>query len=391
MRSTRLWRALTAVLAVSAATVTGVVAPVTVADAAPPPLPAPNSHGITLDSWAQVTASEGTNVPRYIDATVRTAAIFAPGPSGQAPSINPLDKQINVRILVPANYDANRVTPYPVLYLLHGGGADFEQWSKGDQGRIKELVAGSAFNGIVVMPEGGKSGWYTNWFGETDGHFSPQWETFHIGQLVPWVDDNFNTSGTRSGRAIAGVSMGGLGALAYGARFTSTFSAVGSFSGGTDLGDSAAKDIVNNSMWFYGATAWWNGNFDGNYRVNPWATGSSLDQRSYRMQTVFGPSSVVDGVVTHPTHSPVEMAANYNAYDGKLAMYSGQPGEPDNSRWNDKLHQRLTNAGVIHRYCRGQGTHDWEFWVPEMRDFLAYVYGTTPSTCTTNPGWSPVP
>ena len=388
IRPTRLWRALTAVLAVSAATFAGVIAPASPAGAAPPPLPAPNSNGITLDGWTQVTSSEGAGVPRYIDATVRTAAIFAPGPSGSTPSINPLAKQIKVRILVPANYDANRATPYPVLYLLHGGAADFEQWSKTDQGRIKELVAGSAFNGIVVMPEGGKSGWYSNWYGEADGHFSPQWETFHVGQLVPWVDANFNTSGTKQGRALAGVSMGGLGALAYGARFNQTFSAIGSFSGGTDLGDPAGQDTVANSMWFYGATTWWNGNFDGAYRVNNWGTGSSLDQRTYRLQTVFGPAQVVNGVSTYPTHSPIEMTPNYAAYNGKLAFYAGQDGEAENGAWNTRFHNRLKVNNVAHRYCTGYGTHAWDYWIPEMRDFLAFVYGTTPTTCTTNAGWT---
>jgi S-formylglutathione hydrolase FrmB len=80
-----------------------------------------------------------------------------------------------------------------------------------------------------------QAGWYSDWKGETDGHFAPQWETYHITQLVPFIDANFNTIKNRSGRAIAGASMGGFGALKYAGRFPGVFSAVGSFSGGTDL------------------------------------------------------------------------------------------------------------------------------------------------------------
>ena len=102
----------------------------------------------------------------------------------------------------------------------------------------RHSVAGTlpGFDGIVVMPAGGRAGWYSDWPGRTDGNFAPLWETFHVHQLVPWVDANFNTSGTRSGRAVAGLSMGGYGALRYAGRHPHLFSAVGAFSAGTTSG-----------------------------------------------------------------------------------------------------------------------------------------------------------
>jgi S-formylglutathione hydrolase FrmB len=222
------------------------------------------------------------------------------------------------------------------------------------------------------MPEGGKAGWYSDWVGNTDGRFRPRWETFHMRQLVPWIDANFNTVKNRSGRTIAGVSMGGLGALRYAARFPNLFSSVGVFSGGTNLREPDAQGIVNNSLWFYGAAFYWTGLFDGNFRV----TGDT----QFRMEAVFGPESTWNSV------NPYDMAAAYNAYDGEMTLYSGTTGTDEGiGSWNRAFHDRLNANGVVHRFCTGTGDHSWSYWGPDLVDFLRDRYGTTPSTCPN--GW----
>src|SRR5690606_13533030 len=188
------------------------------------------------------------------DAEMRTDAIMVPrGPTTPADVSIP----VKVRFFIPDDYDPDRAEPYDVLYLLHGGAGTWEDWST--SGRLVDTLAQAEhrFEGIVVMPEGGRSGWYTDWPGRTDGNFAPQWETFHIDQLVPWVDANFNTSGTREGRIIAGLSMGGYGALRYAARHPDLFSAVGAFSAGTDMTEPGAQAIISDSMWQCGACVAW--------------------------------------------------------------------------------------------------------------------------------------
>lgn len=369
-------------LAVVAAILAGGLVTASPATAAPPTLPNPNSHGITLQSWEQVTPSEPDTVPRLIDATMTTASIFE---ARGTPSIDPVTIPFNVRIYVPANYDATRAQPYPALYLLHGGAGTFSDWSDTSMGDLKSTLAGvfgsTGFDGIVVMPEGGRAGWYTDWYGATDGDFAPLWESFHVDQLVPWIDDNFNTSGDRSGRTIAGLSMGGLGTLMYGARHTDVFSAIGSFSGVTDLTVQHVQDAVNNSMWAFGATVGDTGFLDGNYRV----AGSTAD----RMEAVFGVPTNGDW----PARSPLQLASTYNAFDTKLGLYSGQnssifENEREFGLMADAFHAELNAEGVDHRYCTGTGTHSWSFWRNDLADFLQYIYGTTPSQCTTNPGWT---
>jgi S-formylglutathione hydrolase FrmB len=353
-------RGLTGALGLALAASTLALVPATPVGAAPPPLPAPNSNGITLQSLTEVGGDT-----RMLDATMLTSAIFTPGTN---PTLNPVIQPVKVRILLPPGYQTNPAQPYPVLYLLHGGAADFEQWSKTDQGTVKSIVDASPFRGIVVMPEGGKSGWYSDWAGNTDGHFRPLWETFHVRQLVPWIDANFNTVDNRSGRTIAGVSMGGYGALRYAGRFPTVFSGLGVFSGGTDIRQAGAQDIINNSMWFYGAAFYWTGLLDGNFRV----TGSTLQ----RMETVMGDDA------TWSTINPYDLANAYNAYDGEMALYSGNTGSDEGiGTWNNAFHTRLNQNGVVHRYCTGAGDHSWGYWREDLKDFLAHRFGTTPSTC----------
>ena len=69
----------------------------------------------------------------------------------------------------------------------------------------------------------------------------PAWETFHINELVPWVDATFATQPIPGGRAIAGLSSGGAGSAKYAAAHPGLFGFAGMFSGAldTDLVDSA--------------------------------------------------------------------------------------------------------------------------------------------------------
>jgi len=86
-------------------------------------------------------------------------------------------------------------------------------------------------------------GWYTNW---VNGYqYDPQnWEDFHLAQLVPWIDANLRTMADRSGRAIAGLSMGGFGSIHYAEDRPDLFSYAASFSGALDLGNQYTESAI---------------------------------------------------------------------------------------------------------------------------------------------------
>src|SRR5438876_9887881 len=164
-----------------------------------------------LGSPAQATAACET--PRCFDVAV-------PVPAGL------IVPDSTVRILPPADYATTRAR-YPVLYLRHGAGDTYKTWT--EQADVQEFSA--QFPLIIVMPDAGhdsEAGWYSDW---ADG--SRQWETFHTHVLVLYVDSHFRTLG-RAHRAVAGLSMGGFGAMSYAARHRGLFRAAASFSGAVD-------------------------------------------------------------------------------------------------------------------------------------------------------------
>ena len=146
----------------------------------------------------------------------------------------PLLPTVNtVRILVPPGYEAGAAERYPSMYLLHGccngvnpGGA--RNWTEAGDAEKLTIESGA----IVVMPDGGAGGMYTDW---VDG--SRRYESYIVGQLLPWVDTHLRTVPRRESRGIAGLSMGGFGAMHLAARHPDLFSSVGTFSGVVDLLD----------------------------------------------------------------------------------------------------------------------------------------------------------
>ncbi len=173
---------------------------------------------------------------------------------------NQIAWQPGVNVLLPDDYFSTSWRRYPVLYLLHGGVQDFRKFHLEDD--IIGLTAGRRL--IVVMPDGGPAGWYSNPVTSYAG--AHNWESFHLNQLLPWVDANFRTYAEYDGRAVSGFSMGGFGALKYAAKYYGHFASVSSHSGPASLRRDAGLVVhwANTSSAFaelnggtvYGAPIW---------------------------------------------------------------------------------------------------------------------------------------
>jgi hypothetical protein len=137
-----------------------------------------------------------------------------------------------VRVLLPGGYASSGERRYPVLYLLHGSVDDYRSWT--DKGDAEHLTAGLPM--IVVMPDAGSGGFYSDWYNNGAGG-PPEWETYHVRELIPWIDAHYRTIASRAGRATAGLSMGGFGAMTYPSRHSDLFVAAASFSGAVNTND----------------------------------------------------------------------------------------------------------------------------------------------------------
>ena len=135
-----------------------------------------------------------------------------------------------VDVLLPPHYDASGRTRYHVLYLFHGAGGSYRTWIAG---KLTLLLGTLPI--ITVMPNGsehGHDGTYTDWteMPVGDSARAPAWETYHVRELVPFIDRRFPTLSGPAGHAVAGISMGGGGATKYAAEYPGTFGYAGTFS-----------------------------------------------------------------------------------------------------------------------------------------------------------------
>jgi S-formylglutathione hydrolase FrmB len=151
-----------------------------------------------------------------------------------------------VNVYLPDGYDGRR--RFPVLYLLHGGDGQYDSYLGSPRpndprgGILPGLAAG--FPGIVVMPDGGGSGQYANWWnGGRRG--APAWERFHLDELIPLVERRLRVGRGRRFHAIAGFSMGGYGAAFYASQRPGYFGIAATLSGRLSLRDPTLYGLLD--------------------------------------------------------------------------------------------------------------------------------------------------
>jgi diacylglycerol O-acyltransferase / trehalose O-mycolyltransferase len=161
-------------------------------------------------------ANDGAHVvaEQWIDARTLDLTIDSPAMAANE----------QVRLLLPPDWNARTQERWPVLYLLHGCCDSYVSWTRSTD--VEQLTAGTDV--LVVMPEGGSDGFYSDWWNGGSGG-APRWETFHLTELRQILERGFRASPRR---AVAGLSMGGYGAMKYAE--TGLFRAAASFSGVVD-------------------------------------------------------------------------------------------------------------------------------------------------------------
>ena len=131
-----------------------------------------------------------------------------------------LQRKWSYAVYLPDGYETSNLR-YPVLYLLHGHGQDLYAWVNFGhiQPTTDELIAhGEIPPAIIVMPDAGMT-----WFVDR----KEKMETAVIQDLVGDVQRTFRVIDDRKGRVIAGLSMGGYGALRFVLKYPEMFAAAG--------------------------------------------------------------------------------------------------------------------------------------------------------------------
>lgn len=345
MGSQRHSRTMTAVVMFAALTLAAVVAPAAATAATPAPAAPAAVAPVFSDSDGIHVVSTQRIDDRDYNVAVSSAA---------------LGRTVNVRVLVPSDYGQDPTVHYPVLYLFAGTNGLASDWI--NLGHAEQTTAGLPL--ISVMPDigfnGNGGGWFTNWVDTKTALGPSQWETFHVNQLVPWIDHNLSTIAARQGRAVAGLSQGGFGSTTYAARHPDTFISAASFSGAPDIDYNPAVAAAATGVIEYTAYA-----LDG---VQP--------------EAMFG--SRATNEINWQGHDPADLAPNLRATSLYLYTATGLPGPLDTgpNPYASGI-EALTHASTMSFYQRLEqlgipshlddyvfGTHTFPYWARDLKEYV---------------------
>lgn len=293
--------------------------------------------GLTLASRTQLSS-------RLFELTFETNNLV--GPNSQLLGTSNRG-ETKVRVLLPEGYDSNAKKRYPVLYLFHGGTQNFASWTS--QAETEKNTAG--LPAIVVMPDAGITGFCTDWY-NNGAYGTPKWESYHIDQLIPWVDANYRTIAERTARASAGASMGGHCAVSYAAQHPDLFGVTAAFSGAVDVNNPGLRrDLLGVERLIAGSYATQEVRWRG---ITAWDLAANLVNTDVSIYTGNGEAGGPNGNEADSTEA--------NIHAGSVAF-----------------DQRLTELGIPHRFeDYGPGDHSDYYmmgqsfvrWLPHMMKYF---------------------
>lgn len=288
--------------------------------------------------WPHHTEASVTDV-KFIDERMRDLMVSSPT----------MGMSVPVRIILPVHWREEPTATFPVVYLFHGGDDDYTSWTR--ETDVEALTKNSDV--LVVMPDAGKNGYYSNWFAG-----ATSWESFHTHELVRLMEEKFRASRSR---AAVGVSMGGFGALNYAAHNPWMFRYVASMSSYVDLNDPAVRLEL--------------------------ALGTARE--GIDIKQVWG--DPVKNAEVWQAHNPAAMPRAFRGMHIHLSAGSSQIGPLDTGRPADdvlvsvlgeaplsgqteRFATLLRSEGVdVTTHLYTPGTHSWPYWQAELHSIWPSV------------------
>jgi S-formylglutathione hydrolase FrmB len=307
---------------------------------APTPTPGASPTGSPLPTIGQ-PADDGARIVNVTTVDARTRDLTI-----QSPALGSPFGAVLVRLLLPSQFDAKPATRWPVLFLLCGGGGrDQTDWTHDTD--VEQLTAPTDL--LVVMPEAAADavdGWYSDWWNGGAGG-PPKWETFHLVELRQLLERNWHAGDKR---VIAGLSMGGYGAMEYAMRQPGMFLAAASFSGPLDpLGSQVFLEggVLPSAIWG-----------DPVAQADVWKAHDPTDS-----------AAALKGTALYVAYG--------NGKIGPLDKGVASPFDPDGSTERDVavesaafVHQLATLKIPVTVYAYGNGTHNFPYFQRDLHRWL---------------------
>jgi S-formylglutathione hydrolase FrmB len=245
-----------------------------------------------------------------------------------------MQRSFDATVVLPDDYArGNRDARFPVIYVLHGSGGNYADWTSNT--RIGKLA--DRYHVVLVMPDGGHESWYI------DSPFDPRsrYETYVGSEVVSYIDMHFRTIAAREARAITGLSMGGFGALRIALDRQDTFGAAGSISGAVDPRNCEDEPGI-----------------------------SHIFGDPERHASFWNSNAIVDSAQDFE-HAHIALTIDCGVSDFFVQS-------------NRTLHEKLVELGVPHDYAERPGGHTWSYWSNSIRYQVLFF-----ATAFQRAGWHP--
>ena len=220
---------------------------------------------------------------------------------------------------------------YKTLYLLHGLSGNRMDWMRNTS--IERYAA--KYGIAVVMPEVDRS-WYT------DTAYGANYFTFVAEELPEVCRGYFNgMSAKREDNYVAGLSMGGYGALKVALTYPERFCGCVSLSGSLDI--TRKNRPVNLEEW--------RSIFDFNME-------SPLELEGTK----------------HDLYAIVRKNHTEKKEFPKMFIWCGVDDDPGLYKTNVKFHELLDELGIEHIYKESEGDHSWKWWDLHIQEGLEHLF-----------------
>ena len=237
----------------------------------------------------------------------------------------------NVYIVLP--HDSSKdIRPYKVLYLLHGGAGNAQDWSRYTS--IERYA--EEHNIAVVMPEVGASSYYA------DMVHGYNYYTYITEELPMVLNCYFPISNKREDRFVAGFSMGGYGAYKWAFDKPEYFAAAGNFSGFYFIDEIFNEDLATLSK-------------KDKHRIANHVWGSIDDMLGSKSDTRF----MVENAVKNNLDLP--------------RMYAVMGTEDFSYKHGLRYLEFMRSKGLEVEYIEMPGGHEWKVWDIAVQNFIEWA------------------
>ena len=251
-----------------------------------------------------------------------------------------LNKEVHYSIYLPSDYNSSE-RAYPVTYLLHGYGDADDGWIQfGEINRLADegIKTGKMPPMIIVTPDGFTS-FYLN---AANGTLN--YEDFFIKELIPYIEKTYKVKAERKYRGIAGLSMGGYGALIYALKYPNLF---------------IASAPLSAAVWTDNDIIGLDDNMYNTYFSN--SIGKNLKGKDRLTANWLA-------------NSPMSIIEKKTTEDLSKVKYWIDCGDDDFlTIGNAQLHIALTNKKVPHEFRMREGGHNWTYWRTGVIDALSFI------------------